>query len=210
MYRMVAVTSHTEMEKRMGAEGIIREKENFADSPALQQRYLEQIERIAASDVRAVILREKDLPEDVYEALARQVVPVCEAHKKECILHTYINVALKLGICRIHLPLALLEKTAEESPEILKKFHVTGSSVHSIEEAGRAYRMGATYVTAGHVYVTDCKRGLPPRGVSFLKSICEAVPIPVYGIGGINQDNIQEVLDAGAAAGCIMSGAMRL
>lgn len=204
MYRMVAVTSHREMEKWIG------EKENFADSPKLQQLYLKQIERIAASDVRAVILREKDLPENVYETLARRVVSICETHKKECILHTYINVALRMEIYRIHLPLALLEKTAADSPEILKKFHVIGSSVHSIDEAERAYRMGATYITAGHVYVTDCKRGLAPRGVSFLKSVCEAVPIPVYGIGGINKNNIQEVLDAGAAAGCIMSGAMKL
>ena len=210
MYRMVAVTSHTEMEKWIGERWGSRGKENFADSPELQELYLEQIERIAASDIRAVILREKDLPEDVYEALARQVVSICESYKKECILHTYMDAALKLGVRKIHLPLAVLEKTAENFPERLKEFEVLGSSVHSAGEAQRAYEMGATYITAGHVYATDCKKGLAPRGISFLKSVCAAVPIPVYGIGGINKDNIQEVLEAGAAAGCIMSGAMRL
>lgn len=210
MYRMIAVTSHAEMEKWIGERWGSREKENFADSPKLQGLYLEQIERIAASDIRSVILREKDLPENVYETLARQVVSICERYKKECILHTYMDAALKLGVRKIHLPLGLLEKTAGDFPELLREFEAVGSSVHSVDEAQRAYEMGAAYITAGHVYATGCKKGLAPRGISFLKSVCAAVPIPVYGIGGINKDNIQEVLEAGAAAGCIMSGAMRL
>ena len=41
-------------------------------------------------------------------------------------------------------------------------------------------------MTAGHVYVTDCKKGLPPRGLEFLKEVCTKVTIPVYAIGGIH------------------------
>ena len=51
-----------------------------------------------------------------------------------------------------------------------------------------AERLGATYVTAGHIFTTDCKKGLPPRGLDFLKNVCDAVTIPVYGIGGIKFD----------------------
>ena len=209
MYRMVAVTSHTELEKWISKRESVCEKKDFAQNPRLWQRYLEQIEKIAASKMQAVILREKDLPEAVYERLAKEVLAICEAYKKECILHTYANVALKLGVRKIHLPLAILEKMAGNSPEILAEFHVLGSSTHSVQEAERACRLGATYITAGHIYATDCKKGLSPRGISFLKDICEAVEVPVYAIGGINEENIDEVLRAGAAAGCIMSGAMR-
>ena len=41
-----------------------------------------------------------------------------------------------------------------------------------------AERLGATYVTAGHIFTTDCKKGLPPRGLDFLKNVCDAVTIP--------------------------------
>ena len=40
-----------------------------------------------------------------------------------------------------------------------------------------AERLGATYVTAGHIFTTDCKKGLPPRGLDFLKNVCDAVTI---------------------------------
>ena len=87
-----------------------------------------------------------------------------------------------------------------------------GVSVHSAEEAREAVRLGASYLTAGHVFATDCKKGVPPRGLEFLKEICELAPVPVYGIGGIRLDTeqIREVLAQGAAGACIMSQMMRI
>ena len=86
-----------------------------------------------------------------------------------------------------------------------------GASCHSVEDALCAYKLGCDYVTAGHVYITDCKKGLAPRGIDFLKKICDSVPIPVYGIGGIDleSDKIDEVKQAGAKGACIMSGYMK-
>ena len=56
------------------------------------------------------------------------------------------------------------------------------------------------------------KRGLPPRGLDFLKNVCDAVTIPVYGIGGIKFDPQQwnSLKKQGAFGGCIMSGMMQL
>ena len=68
--------------------------------------------------------------------------------------------------------------------------------------------MGCTYITAGHVFDTDCKEGLPGRGLAFLKQVCESVKTPVYAIGGIDPENYKEVMAAGAAGVCVMSGAM--
>lgn len=86
-----------------------------------------------------------------------------------------------------------------------------GASCHSVEDALCAYKLGCDYVTAGHVYITDCKKGLDPRGIDFLKKMCDSVPIPVYGIGGIDleSDKIDEVKQAGAKGACIMSGYMK-
>ena len=57
-------------------------------------------------------------------------------------------------------------------------FKVIGTSVHSVEDAIKAEQLGATYMTAGHIFATDCKKGLPPRGLDFLKNVCDAVGIP--------------------------------
>ena len=67
-------------------------------------------------------------------------------------------------------------------------------------------------MVAGHIYATDCKKGVPPRGIGFLKEVCDAVRLPVYGIGGIHFEPEQwrELVRAGAKGGCIMSGMMTL
>ena len=93
-----------------------------------------------------------------------------------------------------------------------KKFTKIGISIHSVEEAKEAEQLGASYLTAGHIYATDCKRGLPPRGLGFLKEVCREVSIPVYGIGGIKFDEEQwnDMKKCGAVGGCIMSGMMEI
>lgn len=98
-----------------------------------------------------------------------------------------------------------------EMPEEQKqKFLVRGVSVHSVEDAHRAEQCGATYLTAGHVFVTDCKKGLAPRGLDFLHEVCSSVKIPVYAIGGINDKNAASCIREGAAGVCVMSGYMRM
>ena len=77
-----------------------------------------------------------------------------------------------------------------------------------MEDALEAQALGCTYITAGHVFETDCKKGLPGRGLEFLCKVCNAVDIPVYGIGGIDYDNIALVLNAGANGACLMSSLM--
>ena len=108
----------------------------------------------------------------------------------------------------IHLPLFLLREISENPGDFL----AVGCSVHSVEEAKEAQKLGATYLTAGLIYTTDCKKGLPPRGLDFLREICNAVTIPVYAIGGIHAGTrqIQEVMDCGASGACIMSEMMRI
>ena len=64
---------------------------------------------------------------------------------------------------------------------------------------------------AGHIYESQCKPGVPPRGLEFLREICGMSRIPVYAIGGIRRDagQIREILDCGAAGACILSDMMR-
>ena len=62
---------------------------------------------------------------------------------------------------------------------------------------------------AGHIFATDCKKGLEPRGTEFLKNAVSSVDIDVYGIGGISPENIGKIQNTGAKGGCIMSGFMK-
>lgn len=171
--------------------------------------FLEQIERVCQMHPEAIILREKDLTEEEYFTLSVDVLDICKKYDVACIFHSFPEVAVRLSVPRIHLPLWKLRETKRE---LLKEFEIVGSSVHSIEEAQEAERLGATYITAGHVYATDCKKGLPPRGTEFLSTVCQSVDIPVYGIGGIGLDEIQirEVKVCGAEGVCIMSEMMRI
>jgi len=90
----------------------------------------------------------------------------------------------------------------------IKEFEEIGASVHSVNEAKEAEKLGATYLIAGHIFLTDCKKGVPPKGLSFLKEVCDSVKIPVFAIGGITKEQLENVLNTGAKGVCVMSEAM--
>lgn len=171
------------------------------------QDYGTQIRQIAQAGPEAVIVREKDLSKEAYERLAIQVMDTCAQYGVSCILHTYADVAIRLGADGLHLPLHLLLTMSETQKA---QIPVLGASVHSVQEALQAQEAGAAYLTAGHVYETDCKRGLPARGLSFLQEVCQAVPaLPVYALGGICAENAADCIRAGAHGVCIMSECMQ-
>lgn len=165
-----------------------------------------RIERLAEAKPAGIILREKDLPAQDYKRLAEEVLCICKKFGVPCILHSFADVAMDLGCRAIHLPLPLLAKLGEADRAW---FSVIGASCHSPQEAVFAQQKGCTYITAGHVFDTDCKKGLPGRGQDFLKEMCRCASIPVYAIGGITPERMDAVYEAGAAGGCVMSGAMR-
>lgn len=169
------------------------------------REFAAQAARIAASGVSKVILREKDLPPADYKVLARDFLRECGDAGAELLLHCFAAVAKELNHPKIHLPLPVLEA----QPGLRRDFETIGVSVHSQEQARSALRLGADYLSAGHVFATDCKKGLAPRGLGFLSEICGEMPVPVYAIGGISAENIRSVQEAGAAGACVMSSIMR-
>ncbi len=170
-----------------------------------REDFLTRMEAVAAAAPAGVILREKDLAPDDYRVLAQQALAICRVHATPCIFHSFPQIALELGADGLHLPLPLLRTL---SPEEREKFPLLGASCHSVEDAQEAERLGCTYITAGHIFATDCKKGLPPRGLSFLREVCRTVQIPVWAIGGIEPENFLSVMATGAQGGCVMSGLM--
>lgn len=167
--------------------------------------FYSRIENIARAEPKAILLREKDLPEGEYLAMASKVKEICDLHKCELIVHNFPDVALHLGVGNLHLP---LYKLRELPPQERRKFQLLGSSCHSAEELREAESLGANYIIFGHIFETDCKKGLEPRGLDSLKAVCESTQLPVYAIGGIGRGNIAEVKKAGAKGSCLMSSLM--
>ena len=171
-----------------------------------EEDFLKQIEKIAAAKPFGIVLREKNLPVKEYSVLARKVRDICRSAGASIIIHSHPEVARELGIPALHMPLDALEKMSSEER---KEFEVLGASCHSVEDVLRAKALGCDYVTAGHVYATDCKPGLPPRGADFLAEVCgPAAPMPVFALGGLTPARAPEVRRAGAAGFAMMSSAM--
>ena len=167
--------------------------------------FLERLKEIARQRPAGILLREKDLTPEEYRKLAREVQSIYKKAGVPCILHSFTGVAEELEADALHLPLPLLRKLPGEDRG---RFRQLGASCHSISEAREAMDLGCTYITAGHSFDPDCKRGLPGRGLEFLREVCRAVTIPVYAIGGIEPKRMAEIFAAGAAGACVMSGPM--
>ena len=168
--------------------------------------FLDRVQQTAEQQPSAIVLREKDISESEYRALAETILPICRAQKVPCLLHTFVSTALDLQPDGFHAPLPVLRQMSSAHKA---QFALLGTSCHSLKEVREAQDLGCTYIFAGHIFDTDCKKGVPGRGLTFLQSVCAQTQLPVYAIGGIAPSNLEAVRRAGAAGACVMSGAMQ-
>lgn len=166
--------------------------------------FLNRINEIASGKPDAIMLREKEMDQPDYLELAIKVKEICDRHQVKLIINHNLETAERLKVGAVQVSIDDIRKTGE----VIKDFDQVGVSVHSVEQACEAERLGAAYLIAGHVFPTDCKKGLPARGLRFLKEVCDSVSIPVFAIGGISEVNYKIALMAGAKGVCIMSEAM--
>ena len=177
----------------------------------VQGDFLEQMQKVIHLRPHAVILREKDLSNEEYEMLAEKILEMCSESGVCCFLHSRISVAHNLGCRNIHISIPVLETMGQEERIRLKRdFQEISISCHSMEDMNFAVKNGATQIILGTIFETECKKGLKGKGLGFVTEICKVCPVPVYAIGGINLERLQQVMDAGAAGGCMMSGFMRI
>ena len=163
-------------------------------------------------DIVALTLREKDLNKNEYLKLIEKVYPICQKYKINLILHQNYDLNLddKYNIEGIHLSYSIFKSLNENiKAELIKKYKRIGVSVHSLNEAKEVESLGASYVVAGHIFETDCKKGLEPRGLKFIKDLSSALSIPIFAIGGIDEKNSLSVINSGAFGVCMMSSIMK-
>ncbi len=166
----------------------------------------EVVEECLAAGLRAVQLREKDLPDAEFLALARLMREVTRRVGARLFINGRLEAALAVGadgLERGHDALAIpLLRSRAPGLSI-------GASVHSIEEARAAERDGAHFVVFGPVFDTPSKRPYgPAQGIDGLSKVVKAVTIPVFAIGGITPDRVNAVRAAGAHGVAVISAVL--
>ena len=163
-------------------------------------------------EIVVLTLREKDLDKNEYLNLVEKIYPICKKYGIDLILHQNydLNLDKKYKIGGFHLSYEIFKSLNKNIREkLIKKYKRIGVSIHSLDEAKEVENLGATYVVAGHIFETDCKKDLEPRGLNFIKELSSILTIPIFAIGGINEENSNLVLNSGAFGVCMMSSLMK-
>jgi thiazole tautomerase (transcriptional regulator TenI) len=154
--------------------------------------------------IDAIHIREKSkTAKEIYEMvslLTNQNVPLAKIIINDRLDVAFVSKVGGVQLANHSLPVDIVKKQFTSLR--------VGCSVHSIDEAQTAQELGADYAIFGHVFPTQSKPGLVPKGLKQLDLVAHHVSIPVLAIGGIKPENIKEVIAAGAKGIAVMSGVL--
>jgi len=172
-------------------------------APGLDVRNI--VTRACRAGVSLVQYRDKACGDDEYMTVGRDLADICRAAGVPLIVNDRVFLAARLGADGVHvgqddMPPAQVRSIAGDEA-------IVGVSVTSVAQAVAAWRDGANYLAVNGVFPTGTKL-LPAGelpGLSMVRAISAAVPIPVLGIGGINTANAASVMAAGAAGVAVVT-----
>ncbi|TAL11634.1 MAG: thiamine phosphate synthase [Nitrospirae bacterium] len=157
--------------------------------------------------VRAVQLREKDLPTRALLALARDLADLARPYEARILVNDRADVCLAAGSGGVQLPAAGLPVPAARG--LVGADRLIGVSAHSADDAACAERDGADFVVLGPIFETPSKRAFgPPIGLRELERARTRCRVPLFGIGGITKDRVRDVLKAGARGVAVVGSVM--
>ncbi|QSR86269.1 thiamine phosphate synthase [Candidatus Methylacidiphilum infernorum] len=144
------------------------------------------------------ILQLRAKKEDKKEILriALEIKPLLGGADILFIINDHPDVALESGADGVHL--GQEDMPISEARSYLGDNFLIGKSTHSIEQALRAASEQTDYIGFGPIFKTPTKPDYLPLGLEAIPRVKQQIKKPVFFIGGINQENIHEVLDAGA------------
>jgi thiamine-phosphate diphosphorylase len=149
-----------------------------------------------AGGARAVVLREKDLPEDERDRLAGEMRALLDP-----VGGVLVRAGTRGGADAVHL--------AAADPFPVARPALVGRSCHSREELERARAEGCDYVTVSPVFPTESKPGYGPAlGPDGLAALVAAGP-PAYALGGVRPADVPACLAGGARGIAVMGPIMR-
>ncbi|CAG1064649.1 thiamine-phosphate pyrophosphorylase [uncultured bacterium] len=160
------------------------------------------LEAAFKGEASLVQLREKDLSAREMLSLAKDVRKLAHKYGARLLINDRTDIALLAGADGVHL--TSKSYPAKEARRLLGGKGLIGVSTHSIEEALKAQEDGADFVTFGPVFHTASKAGMGnPLGIEKLKETVQRLSIPVFGLGGIDETNVEETAASGASVALI-------
>jgi len=162
---------------------------------------------VIAGGADAVQLREKNVPDYVFLAMAAEIRELTDETGKIFIIDDRPDIAAMVGADGVHL--GQHDLPIAESRTLLRPGAVIGRSIHSVEEVPGAVNEGPDYVSVGSIFPTDTKADHVVVGLETLRKVVEQVTLPVVAIGGITAENAADVIAAGASCVAVSSAICR-
>lgn len=165
----------------------------------------EVVEQALKGGAQWIQLREKTWSKERYFAEAQKLSKLCKKYHATFIVNDYVDIACEVDADGVHLgqedmPLA-------EAKKIATKKLMYGKSTHSLQQALNAESEGADYISIGPIFQTRAKPYTV--GVKLITEVKNNIKIQFVAIGGINENNIHEVLYAGANWIAMISAVVR-
>lgn len=140
--------------------------------------------------------RDKQASDREFLEVASVLQNICERRKVPFIINDRVDIAAYLKVDGVHLgqddlPLKIARK-------ILGSSRIIGISTENIDQAREAERQGADYVGIGPIFDTSTKKIEKPVGLEIIRQAKEHLNIPFFPIGGINLENLHQVIEAGS------------
>jgi thiamine-phosphate pyrophosphorylase len=168
----------------------------------------EAIRQALQGGVRAVQLREKDLPVRELLVLARELRELTREFGSRLFINDRVDVAIGVDADGVHL--GHQSMPVEAVRRIVGYRMLIGVSTHTIEEAMDAEKGGADFITFGPVFETPSKvKHGNPVGCDAVSGVKNSISIPLFGLGGIQSGNAGSVLRAGAYGIALISAILR-
>jgi len=203
-----------EMEQRIVQQLARRDKKErlrglylILDTQALGGRnIIETAQRALEGGTRTIQLRDKVRPKSELILLAEELKKLCAGYNALFIINDHLDVALAIEADGLHVGQEDLPVSAAR--RLLPADKLVGCSAATLDEAVIAEAQGADYVGVGSIYPSPSKPGTRLAGLEILRRVKNRVSVPIVAIGGINEDNVAEVIDAGAAAVAVISAVL--
>ncbi|MGM0365056.1 MAG: thiamine phosphate synthase [Actinomycetota bacterium] len=153
--------------------------------------------------VRAVQLRDKQKSSRELYDIGLRLRKITKKFNALFIVNDRLDIALATEADGVHLGKDDLPISVARS--IAGKNFIIGASVSTVAEAVQAQREGASYLSAQSIFKTTSKDDVGVVGLNTLRKISGQSRIPVIAIGGINTENVEQVIGAGAAGVAVIS-----
>jgi thiamine-phosphate pyrophosphorylase len=144
----------------------------------------------------AIQLREKDVPDDQFLAMAAELRELTDETGRIFIVNDRPDIAAIVGADGVHL--GQNDLPIAEARRLLRPGALIGKSTHDAQQVRTAVNEGADYISVGPMFPTTTKDAGPIVGVKLLKQALRETSLPIVCIGGITPDNVGKLVAAGA------------